>query len=93
VQTKPSAMHFLNFEGSQRVRLQEEATSSVRSANIRAAESQRQPEEDQEEVGDHANSISHEEERELMKGVEDIDVAVADKDGGLLPVYGSDGVQ
>jgi hypothetical protein len=92
VQIKLTATRFLNFEGEQRTRFQGEATSSARSANFRAGDNRRQQDEDQEGVGDHANPILHEQE-ELMKGVEDIVVDAPDKGGGLLPVYGSDGLQ
>jgi hypothetical protein len=91
VQTKPIIVRFLNFEGAQRACLQEEATSSIGSANFRVEDSWWQPDEDQEEVADHANPIPHEDEHELMKDVEDIDVAATDKVDGL--VYGSDGLQ
>jgi hypothetical protein len=93
VQSKPGAMHFLNFEGPQWARLQEEANSAMRDTNSMVSENQRHSEEEQEEVGDHAHSIPKEEEGELTKGVGNIDVAAVDKKGGLLPVYGSDGVQ
>jgi hypothetical protein len=41
VQTKLGAVHFLNFEGPQRVRLQAEANSTVRGTNSRGSENQR----------------------------------------------------
>jgi hypothetical protein len=91
VQTKPIVVRFMNFEGAQRARLQEEVTSSIRSANFRVEDSWWQPDEDQEEVADHANPIPHEDEQELMKGVEDIDVAATDKVDEL--VYGLDGLR
>jgi hypothetical protein len=81
VQSKPGAMHFLNFEGPQWARLQEEANSAMRDTNSMVSENQRHSEEEQEEVGDHAHSIPKEEEGELMKGDGNIDVAAVDKKG------------
>jgi hypothetical protein len=93
VQALPAAARFLNFEGPQLARLQEEATSSTRSVNARVLVGQGQPDEVQEEEGVGTSTIPHEDERVLMKGVQDIEVTAGALEKGLLLIYGSDGVQ
>jgi hypothetical protein len=92
VQTRSVAARFLNFEGRQRVKLQDEVSSSLKGGNPRARTGLRQIEEEQKEEGDQANSILHEEEQELMRGMKDIDVTEVGSQDKLLPVYGPDGM-
>jgi hypothetical protein len=90
VQTRATAARFLNFEGAQHTKLQNQASGS-RSNKGRASPrnaSGMQGEED--EVG---NPIPKEEEHELMHGVTDMDMKEANTLSALPPVYSSDGLQ
>jgi hypothetical protein len=90
VQTGATAARFLNFEGAQRTKLQDQASGSRSNkgrASLRNA-SGMQGEED--EVG---NPIQKEEEHELMHGVIDMDMKEANKLSALPPVYSPDGLQ
>jgi hypothetical protein len=67
VQTQPMAARFLNFEGDQKARLQDEVSSSWRRDNPREQGGRRQRGVVLEE-GDQVNSIPHDE-KELMQGM------------------------
>jgi hypothetical protein len=66
----------------------------MRSVNFRATEGQGQPMVDHgDDAREQVTTNPHDEERELMRGVQDIGVADAAAHEGLLPVFGSDGIQ
>jgi hypothetical protein len=90
VQTRSVAARFLNFEEAQRAKLQDEASWS---GNIRDREESRHVSGLLVEEEEVANSIPKEEERELMHGVQHIDVKEVNTDSGLPPVFGPDGIQ
>jgi hypothetical protein len=93
VQVKPAAACFLNFEGAQRAKLQDEAISARRTAygGVSAGHGQSARVPVDEVV--HDRSIPHEEENKLMKGVRELGVTYADSNEPLGPVLGPDGVQ
>jgi hypothetical protein len=90
VQTRPMAAQFLNFEGDQKARLQDETSSSWRRDNPSEQGGRRQWGGGLEEEGDQVNSIPHNEEKEFMQGIEVIEEG---SQGELLPIYGPDGMQ
>jgi hypothetical protein len=90
IPVRREAARFLNFEGSQRTKLQDEASSSQVSGQGYRRAGQRVS---TGEVGcdvESARSIPIDDERELMRGVKEIDMRDADMNQGLQPVFGSD---
>jgi hypothetical protein len=87
------AARFLIFEGDEKARLQDEASSSKRRDKPSDQVGRRQRGVVLEEEGDHANSIPHDEEKELMQGMKGIEVVVEGTQEELLPVYVPDGMQ
>jgi hypothetical protein len=93
VQPKPMTAHFLNFEGAQRSKLQDEVSSSHRSGGMGGHAGHANSSAIPGEETDTTTSIPHDEERELMRGVKDIYVKEAPSLLGLSLVFDSEGFQ
>jgi hypothetical protein len=83
----------LNFEGAQRTRPQEEATSSHRPGTTGGQSGHMFTMATTGEENGPASSIPLNEERELMQGVKDIVVEEAGSIQGMQPLFGPDGKQ
>jgi hypothetical protein len=90
VQTRAVAARFLNFEGAQRAKLQDQASWS---GSNRGRASPNNVPCHQGQDDEVSNPIPNEEEQELMHGVTRMDMQEPKMSSVLPPVYGPDGVQ
>jgi hypothetical protein len=90
---RPEATQFLNFKGAQCTNVQDEASSSQLSGQGQRHSGQMFNPGTPGDADGSIRSIPLDEERELMRGVKEIDVKDAGISQGLSPVFSTDGMQ